>query len=121
MIEEKIPVQIMGQTYEILGNVSEALYYNSLARFVEDKMKDIQLSTKIVSTQKVAVLAALNIADEVFRDRDNKQLSGKSQDKKFEELIHLLDRAMREPSEESPKPQATVDPVAEELTLTSSP
>ena len=87
MIEDKIPVQIFGQTFEILGNPAETLYYHSLARFVEDKMKEIMHSTNVVSTQKVAVLAALNIAEELFRDRENKSLGGKSVEKKVDDLL----------------------------------
>src|SRR5437868_7039490 len=94
MLEDKIPVKIFGQPYEILGNTSESLYYNSLARFVESKMKEIQDSANIVSSQKIAVLAALNIADELFRERENKSFSGKSVDKRAEDLIKLLEKAM---------------------------
>ncbi|MBI2118122.1 MAG: cell division protein ZapA [Elusimicrobia bacterium] len=96
MIEEKIPVIILGQTYEILGNPSDALYYNSLARYIEEKMKEIQQMTHIVSTQKIAVLAALNIADELFQDRENKSSSSNSQEKKQEDLIKLLEQTLKE-------------------------
>ncbi len=98
MIEDKIPVQIFGQTYEILGNPTETLYYSSLARYVEDKMKEIMHHTNVVSTQKVAVLAALNITDELFRDRENKTLGGKSADKKIEDLLKKLEDAVRDPN-----------------------
>jgi len=94
MIEEKIPVIILGQTYEILGNPSDALYYNSLARYIEEKMKEIQQMTHIVSTQKIAVLAALNIADELFQERENKSSSSNSQEKKQEDLIKLLEQTL---------------------------
>lgn len=98
MLEEKIPVQILGQTYEIIGNAGEELYYHALARYVENKMKEAEESTNIVSTQKLAVLAALNIADELFRERENRSSSGSSVDKKHEELIRLLNKALDESS-----------------------
>ena len=94
MYEERIPVNILGQTDEIIGDSSEALYYNSLARFVEDKMREIQNATHIVSSQKIAVLAALNIADELFQERDTKSFSSKSSEKKCEELIQMLDSVL---------------------------
>ena len=107
MLEDRIPVQIFGQTYEILGNPSETLYYNSLARFVEEKMKDIMNFTNVVSTQKIAVLAALNIAEELFRERENKSMGGKVAERKVDDLIKLLDQAMRQDSgKTSPKAQA---------------
>ena len=120
MIEEKIPVQIMGQTYEIIGNISEALYYNSLARYVEDKMKEIQQSTNIVSSQKIAVLAALNVADELFREKENKTFSGKSADKKYDELIRSLDKALANSSAApAPAPSKTASESNGDLFLTN--
>ncbi len=100
MYEERIPVNILGQTYEILGDPAEALYYNSLARFVEEKMREIQNATHIVSSQKIAVLAALNIADELFQDRDDKSFSSKSSEKKYENIMNLLDSALEKESHE---------------------
>ncbi|OGR95776.1 MAG: hypothetical protein A2902_03340 [Elusimicrobia bacterium RIFCSPLOWO2_01_FULL_64_13] len=122
MLEEKIPVQICGQTYEIIGNPAEALRYTSLARFVESKMKEIQASTKIVSTQKIAVLAALNVVDELFRERETKSFAGKSVEGRHEELIRELRGVLEEPEaprrEPAPPPgPARTDP-AEELLLT---
>src|SRR3989344_5524168 len=105
ILEEKIPVQIFGQTYEILGNPSETLYYISLARLVEDKMKEIMAHTNVVSTQKVAVLAALNIAEELLRERNNKDAGGKIANKKVEDLLKKLDSVIREPGA-APEPKA---------------
>ena len=120
MIEEKIPVQILEHTYEIIGRVSEALYYNSLARYVEDKMKEIQQSTNIVSSQKIAVLAALNVADELFREKENKSFSGKSVDKKYDELIKTLDKALADQAAApAPAPSKTASETNGEFSLTN--
>src|SRR3989344_4051800 len=108
ILEDKIPVQIFGQTYEIIGNPSETLRYNSLARHVEDKMKEIMTHSNVVSTQKVAVLAALNIAEELFRERENKSMGNKTTDKKVEDILKKLEAAIREPGElMAPKPAKT--------------
>ena len=97
ILEEKIPVQIFGQTYEIIGNPAETLYYNSLARHVEDKMKEIMAHSNVVSTPKVAVLAALNIAEELFRERENKSMGGKAVDKKVDQLLKKLEAVLQTP------------------------
>jgi cell division protein ZapA len=114
MLEDKIPVKIFGQTFEILGDASEALHYNSLAAYVEAKMKEIQDSSNIVSSQKIAVLAALNICDELFQERENKTFSVKSYDKKHAELVKLLDKALEEPGAKPvihpPKAEAKPEP-----------
>ena len=98
-IEERIPITILGQTYEIIGNPADTLYYSSLAQYVESKMKEIQNATNIVSIPKIAILTALNICDELFRERDQKSSAGKSNEKKHEELIRLLDTILQNPAE----------------------
>ncbi len=100
MLEERIPVEIFGQTYEILGDSSQTLYYNSLARYVEEKMREIKLSINIVSDHKIAVLAALNIADELFQDKEKKNTKGHSADLQYEELIELIDNALKNSSQD---------------------
>ncbi len=121
MIEERIPIKIFGQTYEVLGDPSETLYYNSLARYVETKMQDIQKGTNIVSSQKIAILAALNIADELLHERESKTTVSKTSDKKVDELIKLLDQTFSEAkipipvvSKPEPKPQRTMLPLADQ-------
>lgn len=59
-----VKVQIFGQTYAIRGELDEA-YVQKLAKVVDQKMCAIANATSTVDTQKVAVLAALAIADEL--------------------------------------------------------
>ncbi len=121
MIEERIPIKIFGQTYEVLGDPSETLYYNSLARYVESKMLDIQKGTNIVSSQKIAILAALNIADELLHERESKTTTSKSSEKKVDELIKLLDATFSEAKitvqpvmKPEPAPKRTMLPLADQ-------
>ncbi len=57
-----VKVQIFGQTYSIRGELDEK-YVHKLANYLDEKMQAIADATKTVDTQKVAVLAALAIAD----------------------------------------------------------
>ncbi|MDQ1407704.1 MAG: cell division protein ZapA, partial [Acidobacteriaceae bacterium] len=59
-----VKAQIFGQTYTISGELDED-YVLKLARFVDEKMRAVANATSTVDTQKVAVLAALAIADEL--------------------------------------------------------
>ncbi|HEY6946006.1 MAG TPA: cell division protein ZapA, partial [Candidatus Acidoferrum sp.] len=58
-----VKVQIFGQIYSIRGELEEK-YVQKLAKYVDEKMHTIAEATGIVDTQKLAVLAALAIADE---------------------------------------------------------
>jgi len=90
----KVPVNILGRTYEIEVAPGDELMVYSLAEFVEQKLSEIQRDTGIVDTQKLAVLAALNIADEYFRLKNHREDTTDILDKKADELIKVLDKAI---------------------------
>jgi cell division protein ZapA len=90
-----VKVQIFGQSYSIQGEL-DGKYVQKLAKFVDDKMHEIADVTKTVDTQKVAVLAALAIADELHsmqRDRgDHEQLMREQ----AERCLTLVERALKQ-------------------------
>ena len=57
-----VRVEIYDQTYQLRGSDPE--YINQLADFVDTKMRLIAQQASTVDSLRVAVLAALNIADE---------------------------------------------------------
>jgi len=72
-------VEIYDQLYQIKGSI-EADYVKTLAAYVDGKMREIAQGSKTVDSLKVAVLAALNIVDELFQERDRS--------KKFESIVY---------------------------------
>ena len=61
-----VKVDIFGQPYTIRASVDNEEYIRRIARYVDEKMREIDSSMDLASTQKIAILAALNIADELF-------------------------------------------------------
>ncbi|MBI4477758.1 MAG: cell division protein ZapA [Acidobacteria bacterium] len=62
-------VEILGQRYPIRSDLDEP-YLNALASYVEQKLRAAADATPAGDTVRLAVIAALNIADEFFRCRD---------------------------------------------------
>ncbi len=87
-------VQIMGHDYPLEANPGDDLYVNRLAQFVEERMKEVKEESKVVDSYKLAVMAAMNISDELFRVQDAKGVRTKDFDTKAEEMIQLLDTAL---------------------------
>lgn len=90
----KTPVNILGRVYEVEAQAGDELLIYSLAEYLEQKLVEIQRDTGIVDTQKLAILAALNIADELFRLKNSKENITGIFDKKADELIRVLDNAI---------------------------
>jgi len=63
-----IQVEIFGQSYNLRGE-GDSSYLQELAGFVDRRMREVADATGTVDSLKVAILAALNIADESRRGR----------------------------------------------------
>jgi cell division protein ZapA len=88
-----IPVEIAGQRYPIRSTLDDQ-YVARLAVYVDEKMRAAADSTPTGDTLRLAVLAALNIADELFRAREaNRDCNGEIA-QRAGELERLLDRVL---------------------------
>jgi cell division protein ZapA len=64
--QQLIQVEIFGQTYSVRGG-EDPRYLEELAAYVDKQMREISRAGTAVDTLKIAILAALNIADERFQ------------------------------------------------------
>lgn len=86
-------VEIQGQRYPIKSSL-EPEYVARLAMFVDEKMRAAAESTPTGDSLRLAVLAALNIADELFRCRDARDAHDGQLAERAGELEKLLDRLL---------------------------
>jgi len=70
-----VHVQIFGQTYAVKAGTDPA-YVEKLASYVDGQMTEVSRAGGAVDSLRVAVLAALNIADECFRLREEAAHAG---------------------------------------------
>ena len=88
-----IPVEIHGQRYPIRSSL-EPDYVSRLAFYVDEKMRAAAEQTPASDSLRLAVLAAINIADELFRCRDLKREYDGELAERAGELERLLDRVL---------------------------
>lgn len=93
MLSEKVVVKICGREFELEWE-GDPLYIYTLANYVDGKMREVAEANKIIDTSKVAVLAALTIADEYFRFKESKEINSNTVNKKTEEFIQALEAAL---------------------------
>lgn len=87
-------VQIYNQTYSLQGDLDQA-YLQELAGFVDAKMHAIAKMTSTVDTQKVAVLTALAIADELNSLKKEKGDREELLKEQAERCLTLVERALK--------------------------
>ena len=95
MIEKNATtVEIFGREYKIRG-VADEQYIQEVAGYVDKKMREVSAGSSLPSQDRLAILAALNIADELFQER--KQLVDVQTDieQKAHKLISILDQNLQ--------------------------
>ncbi len=88
-----IPVEIQGQRYPIRTTLDPE-YVRQLAAYVDQKMGAVGESSPSGDSLRLAVLAALNLADELFRARETNRSRDGRLAERAEELERLLDRVL---------------------------
>lgn len=66
MSKNKVEVKIHGQEYKLMSEDSHE-YMQVISKFLDQRMEEIAKGNKKLSTAMVAVLAALNVADDYFK------------------------------------------------------
>ncbi len=89
-MQKPVEVVILGQKFVVRSD-SEEQYVRQVAGYVDQKMNDILSKTKSVSNLNVAILSAMNIADEFFAYKRKKEESFKGVTQKLEEMSELVE------------------------------
>jgi cell division protein ZapA len=67
--KRKVEVLLMGQRFTVRSDRDDK-YIEGLSRIVNEQLEDIKNNARTVSSHHIALLAALNIADELARMRE---------------------------------------------------
>jgi len=86
-------VEIFGQTYNVRGE-GDPDYLTELARFVDGRMREVAAQVATVDPVKIAILAALNIADEFSRYRLQRESAAGIWLEKTEEISDRLNKVI---------------------------
>ena len=89
-----IRVEIYNQTYNIRSD-GDTEYIIQLAEFVDSRMREISSGTLTVDSLKVAILAALHIADELHRLKNMHEQADAQLAARSSECAEMLDRLLK--------------------------
>jgi len=93
-MKRSVTVQIAGVKYA-LKTEEDDRYVKQMAAFVDGKIRDVQKHTRTVDTQAVAILTALQIAEELFNERRQSGDLRKKIREKSQSLLEVLAREAR--------------------------
>ena len=89
-MKKQIEIKVLGQKFVVRSD-SDDDYVNQVAAFVDQKMNDVMKSSKTVASLNVAILAAMNIADEYMKYKQTKEKQSSHIEKKIKDVIELID------------------------------
>ena len=92
---QSVKVEIFNQTYTVRGDLDQE-YVQRLATYVDAKMRAIAELTPTVDTQRVAILAALAIADELHSLRKERGEHEELLKEQAERCLALVERALKQ-------------------------
>lgn len=91
--ERYVEIKVFGQTYTVKTDEEEE-YIQRVAQYVNEKMEEVLKKTRSVSTLNVAILTALNIADDLLREREKREALVKEVEIKSRNLVEKIEMKM---------------------------
>ena len=91
--ERLVEIKVFGQTYTVKTDAEED-YIQEVAKYVNEKMEEVLKKTKSVSTVNVAILTALNIADDLLREKEKRTALLREVEAKSKDLVEKIDIEM---------------------------
>jgi cell division protein ZapA len=92
---QSIRVVIYDQEYFMRGDLNRE-YIEKLAQYLDGKMRSIAERTRTVDTLRVAMLAALNVADEYHQMKARYEEVAEQMDQKVGEYSDALDKILKD-------------------------
>jgi cell division protein ZapA len=92
MEKNRVIVTIFGKEYSLVAEVDPD-YIRKTASYLDSKMREVSKNYPNIQESRVAVLAALNIADELFRCRESVEGSPE-QEQQLRDLTRILSEVL---------------------------
>jgi cell division protein ZapA len=91
--ERSIEIKVFGQTYTVKSDAEED-HVQAVAQYVKEKMDEVLKKTRSVSTLNVAILTALNIADDLLKERGKRMALLREVEAKSKDLAEKIEIKM---------------------------
>ncbi len=88
--KQSVRVNIFGEDYPIKGDTNTR-YILRVGKYVDQKMREVADKITNKSPLKVAVLAAMNITDELFKEKEEKEKKLLDVEERAQTLLEWLD------------------------------
>lgn len=92
-----ISVTILDREYQFTCEPEERAALREAAELLDGRMRDIKAQGNLMALERIAVMAALNMSDEIIKLRKEGVTRSETVDRKIRMLADRLDDALAEP------------------------
>ena len=98
MSEDKAPISviILDREYQFTCSAEERSALREAAELLDGRMRDIKAQGNLMALERIAVMAALNMSDEIIKLRKEGVARSETVDRKIRMLADRLDDALAE-------------------------
>lgn len=90
---ELVTVRILDREYQVMCSPDERRGLMDAALYLDRRMREIRESGKLSSAEKIAVMCALNLSDELLKLRGEREARGAQVDQRILDLAQRLEGA----------------------------
>ncbi|MEC4679790.1 MAG: cell division protein ZapA [Nitrospirota bacterium] len=94
MMTKTIEVEVFGQRFSLQGEGDEA-YFHKVAEYVDAQMRTLAKQTRTSTPTKLAILAAINVTDQLFRQQRGE--GENEMDRRAQLLLETIDQHLEAP------------------------
>jgi cell division protein ZapA len=92
-----IEIEVFGHRFSLQGEGDEA-YFHELAEYVDAQMRTLAKQTRTSTPTKLALLAAINVTDQLFRQQRQKDSGESEMERRAQLLVETIDEHLESPS-----------------------
>ena len=90
----QVQISIFGQEYSVKAP-ADPTYIKKIAEYLDSKMREVQSGfSSTQSAARIAILAGMNITDELFSTKQNDDAENSEAEEKISSLIELIDDSL---------------------------
>lgn len=93
---EPVAVSILGKEYRIACEPGTEAELIGAARFLDARMREVRSSGKVIGTDRIAVMVALNLAHELLEEKSEQDSAASSANKRIRALRERIEIALND-------------------------
>lgn len=87
-------VEVLGKKFQVKCPEDDVTSLHQAAEFLQDKMNEIRATTYLLSIDRIAVIAALNIAHQLLELQNEKLTAAEKINGRLRDLINKMDNML---------------------------